>query len=514
MKIKQNRHSGILLHISSLPGPCGIGDLGVEAYAMADLLAKTGFDHWQILPLGPTGFGNSPYASRSTFAGNELFIDVRKLVTWKLLKEDQIFFDEQHASTESKNYIDYEAVISYKIPLLKMAAQQFMSLGPSGIQFKQFQSFCKIEEYWLHDYALFMTLFEEFGDARWFSHWPSQYAKRDEASLFEFSESHEQQIQIWKILQFFFHIQWKEFRTYVNNMGIKIIGDIPIFVASDSVDTWSNKHLFKTDASGNFSAVSGVPPDFFSATGQLWGNPVYDWNVCSSQSYQWWMERLSKILQFVDVIRIDHFRGFEAYWEIPAGSPTAEYGSWIHAPGKDFFQVMQKRLGTVPIIAEDLGVVTPSVEQLRDMYGFPGMKVYQFGFILTEQGKLDGHEEFLPHNYPYQCVAYTGTHDNDTTRGWFEALSPEIQKVVCEYLDCEPEAVVSSMIRTLIASHARNIIIPIQDIFNLDTSARMNKPSTCGSLNWSWRVTEELLLEFPVTRLRNLLFLYGRYPLT
>lgn len=513
MKIKHARHGGVLMHISSLPSPYGIGDLGKEAYAMADLLHETGFDRWQILPIGPTGYGNSPYASRSTFAGNELFIDLRALAVWQLVDEESLSSLERVFSGKSPDATDYDAVIKFKLPILKSAARTFQSLRGTTLLEEEYHAFCRSEDYWLADYALFMTLYETYQDARWFSHWPKHYGRYGSDELSTYRKEHAQEIELWCILQFFFHIQWRNFRTYVNSLGMKLIGDIPIFVAADSVDTWSNLHMFKTDGDGQFSAISGVPPDFFSATGQLWGNPVYDWQVCRKQHYRWWIQRLNRTLQFVDIIRIDHFRGFDAYWEVPAGSATAEKGHWVEAPGKDLFATIRRTMGTIPIIAEDLGVVTPSVEQLRDSNGFPGMKIFQFGFSLDQEGKLDAHQEFLPHNYEASCVAYTGTHDNDTTLGWFDSISPDLQKVVCQYLDCQPKDVVSKMIRALFSSHAENTIVPIQDFYGLGSKARMNLPSTCGSSNWSWRLDPKRMEHFPSSEIKDLLLLFGRYPL-
>lgn len=507
MRTKLARHSGILLHISSLPGPHGIGDLGEEAYRFADFLARAGIDHWQVLPLGPTGYGNSPYAARSAFAGNELFIDLRRLAELGYLAPEEIASPPEFP----EETVDYPKAAGWKLPLLKKAARAFLRSGGSG-EMDSYRTFADSERFWLDDYALFMTLYERYNDARWFSVWPRMYGGRDQFALQTLIGERREHIETWKVLQFFFHRQWSALRRYVNSLGIKLIGDIPIFVAADSVDTWSNIHLFKTDGAGRFSAVSGVPPDFFSQTGQLWGNPVYDWTACARDGYDWWIKRIAGVLQHTDMLRIDHFRGFDAYWEVPFGDPTAEHGKWVRAPGEDFFATVRAVLGNVPIIAEDLGVVTPGVEHLRDSNGFPGMKICQFGFSVDDKGRFDARNEFLPHNYGYDFVAYTGTHDNDTTLGWFRSLPKDLQRQVCRYLGCSPSSVAWGMMRAVIASHARYAVFPMQDLLGLDGSARMNTPSTCGPQNWAWRMTANALEKARVTRFTSLLHLYGRTP--
>lgn len=497
------RHSGLLLHISSLPSRFGIGDFGSSAYQFADLLAQSGIDHWQILPLGPTGYGNSPYASRSTFAGNELFIDVEDLKKRGYLRA-QVLDEAPNFPTER---VDYEKVLTWKLPILKQAAQKFLQRDEHTLEY---QAFCKDQHYWLEDYALFMTLFETYNDGRWYSHWPMQYVQRNAKAVTTFAKNHVNEIKVWKVLQYFFQIQWSALRKYVNKLGIKLIGDLPIFVAADSADTWSNIHLFKADDRGNFSAISGVPPDFFSDTGQLWGNPVYNWQACAQEDYRWWIQRMARSLDYTDIIRVDHFRGFEAYWEVPFGAPTAEDGTWVQAPGQELFTAIKQALPDISIIAEDLGVITPEVKRLRDMHNFPGMKICQFGFSLTTSGSLDAHDDFLPHNYPYRCVAYTGTHDNDTTRGWFDSIPRPLQKEVTHYLHSSKRDIVWAMIRAVSASYAQLVVFPVQDVLELDTASRMNTPSTVGSHNWSWRMQPTHVAHFPLRELKTLLSLYGR----
>lgn len=497
------RTAGILLHITSLPSDYGIGDLGKEAYHMADWIASTGVGLWQVLPLGPTGFGNSPYAPRSTFAGNELLISLEQLVHEGLLANKDL---EQHPRF-TLDHVDFEAVQNWKLPLLKKAANAFLQ---SKHQRKAYEAFCDKQAFWLEEYAAFMVLYETYNDGRWFSHWPMSLAKREHNALLQFRNEHHADIELWKVLQFFFENQWNAFKVYVNAKGLKLIGDVPIFVASDSADTWSNLHLFKTNAEGQFSAVSGVPPDIFSSTGQLWGNPVYDWNVMEKDGYAWWMKRLERLFAMTDILRIDHFRGFDAYYEIPSADTTAEHGTWVPGGGKKFFKAVRTHFGNVPIIAEDLGLMTPSVEELRDSNGFPGMKIFQFGFSKNADGKPNYHDDFLPHNWDEHFVAYTGTHDNNTTLGWFSSLDDQDRQMVLSYLGCREHEVVDSMIRFLMLSHARSAIIPMQDLLHKDGRARFNYPSSCNDRNWSWRVLKEECTTSVAASLAHLVVLSAR----
>ncbi|AEC01671.1 4-alpha-glucanotransferase [Parasphaerochaeta coccoides] len=510
MNTSDIRHCGILMHITSLPGPHGIGDLGKEAYAFADYLVSSGVTLWQILPLGPTGFGNSPYAARSTFAGNELMIDLDWLVEKGFLTEDDIAAPPSFLTSR----VDYDMVGSWKLPLLKKAAHTFLSIvKPSGRtkEIRQaFDSFCSSNASWLDDYAIFMVLYEKYNDARWFSVWDKKYATRDEEALKRLVREHAVDIKVWKILQFFFDEQWLALRKYVNEQGIRFIGDIPIFVSADSSDTWSNLHMFKTDAQGRYTAISGVPPDYFSVTGQLWGNPVYDWNVLRKDGYSWWLQRIKRMFHQTDILRIDHFRGFDSYWEVPYGNKTAEIGTWVKVPGKDFFATVRKEMGELPIIAEDLGFMTDSVQKLRLSNGFPGMKIFQFGFSRTPSGSPNPFDTFLPHNYERECVAYTGTHDNQTTRGWFNSLSDDDKDMVRRYLGCNDHEATWAMMRTVLASHAEYAIFPMQDLLDSDDRARMNIPSTCGPWNWAWRMEDWESSDFISSRFSELVRLYGR----
>ncbi len=503
--MKKLRQAGILFHPTSLPSRHGIGDLGNNAYTFVDFLVSSGTKLWQILPLGPTGYGNSPYSARSTFAGNELLISLDRLLEMGMLSEELI---ETHPDFQEET-VEYDRVYSWKMRLLKKAALEFQTVSTAK-HIQAFREFCSKQSRWLDDYALFMSIYEEYQDARWYSVWASDIGFRDPEAIAQWTEKKAAEILIWKTLQYLFFLQWKELRSYANERGIQLVGDIPIFVASDSVDTWSNLHLFKTDAKGAFSAISGVPPDFFSETGQLWGTPVYDWEVNEKEGFSWWLSRIDAALDLTDIIRIDHFRGFAAYWEVPAGEKTAINGSWVKAPGKELFEAIREHRGAIPIIAEDLGVMTPDVEELRDSNGLPGMKIFQFAFDYLGPGLLDPDNDFLPHNFPYNCVAYTGTHDNNTTMGWYEDLPEEYRDLVRRYLARGDEDISWSMIRMLMSSAAKYVVIPMQDLLNLNASARMNTPATAGDHNWSWRLRSNALSDFVASRFKDIVEIYGR----
>jgi len=503
MDTQDSRMTGVLLHPTCLYTPYGIGDFGPAAYGFVRSLARSGVKLWQILPLGPTGYGNSPYAERSTFAGNELLISPEMLVREGWLSP----FDLDRKPAFPAGKVDYQAVINWKIPLLKRAAKEFLTTD--SVQ-EGFNTFCEENSYWLDDYALFMVLYGQYKDARWNSHWEKQVSHHDPIALAHIAEEHSEEIEVWKALQYFFERQWLSLKHFANDAGVSIIGDVPIFVAGDSADTWSNLGLFQIDGNGSYSRVSGVPPDCFCATGQLWGNPVYDWDKMKKDGYAWWMKRLKRLASRNDYIRIDHFRGFESYWSIPAGNPTAEHGVWVKGPGQEFFDMVKKQFPNLKIIAEDLGFMTPAVDKLRDDNGFPGMRIGIFGFNRAQDGTFDAKDTNLPHNYPYQAVVYPGTHDNEPINGWFSHRSEEDKRLVTDYLDCKQENVPWSLIRCMIASHARYAIFQMQDILNLGDEARMNTPSTCGDQNWSWQLKKEDDIEPSMQKLKKLITLYGR----
>ncbi len=501
MDIKYRRHSGILMHITSLPSPYGIGDLGRGAYSFAEKVKKAGFDLWQILPLGPTGYGNSPYSPRSSFASNELLLSPEKLFEKGYLKKADI---ERIPSFRSDK-VEFDKVINYKLPLLKKAASEFLKRDGNNERYKDF---LEKEKYWLEDYALFMVLYEKYADARW-DLWQEEESTREAEAINHIREEKKDEIEIFKALQFLFDEQWMELKSYVNSLGMRIIGDIPIFVGKDSADAWSRPYLFKRDENGHFSKVSGVPPDNFSPTGQLWGNPVYDWAVHEKDHFSWWKERIKRTMEYVDILRIDHFRGFDAYYEIDASAKDASSGVWMASPGKELFEEMRKELGNLNIIAEDLGLLTESVEELRDSNNFPGMKIAHDGFI-PKNGSLNGLDDFLPHNYTRNFVAYTGTHDNNTTKGWFENLEQAEKEYVMKYLGCSAEDVPYALSRAVMLSNADYAVLPMQDMLSLGEEARMNFPSTCNDKNWSWRLDESLFDDGIISKFRSLNQMSGR----
>ena len=474
------RSSGILLHPTSLPGPDGIGDLGPQAYIWVDFLAESGIKNWQILPLGPTGFGDSPYQSFSAFAGNT------NLISLELLKRNDLIStsDLRDRPSFSEEKVNYNLVKEWKDSIFKVAFTNF-SLTKNSHLADKYERFLEINQKWINDYALYLALKEDHGLIGW-NEWKSEYKCKEESSLDYFSLNNKKEIQYHSFLQFLFHDQWQSLRKYANDRNISIIGDIPIFVAMDSCDTWKYTELFFIDEHFQPIFVAGVPPDYFSNTGQLWGNPLFRWDKHHDTGYSWWIERIRKTLELVDIVRIDHFRGFAGYWEIPAGMQTAEIGQWKIGPGEDFFDSVMGALGYLPIIAEDLGEITPDVISLRDKYSFPGMKILQFAFS-------NGLEDpFLPQNYPINCVAYTGTHDNDTTLGWFKQ-APENEKAFCiNYLNTNEENIQHDMIRAIWSSEAILSIAPLQDFMRLETDARMNYPGTTEG-NWQWRYKPQQL---------------------
>lgn len=496
----KTRGSGILLHPTSLPGPFGIGDLGESAYQFIDFLVSTGQKYWQVMPLGPTGYGDSPYACLSAFAGNPLLISLEKLVEEGYLPLDSLA--EYPKYSEEK--IEYCEVSKTKVEYLKTSFVHFMQ-NASMTDKKRFSNFCdnRYTRTWLDNFALFMALKENFENKAW-DEWPQEYALRTPNAMLESKNELAESILFNKYLQYQFYKQWSLILDYAHLNGIEVIGDIPIFVARDSADVWAYPGLFYLDASGKPTVVSGVPPDYFSETGQLWGNPIYRWDKMKKDNYLWWTERFKVALNTVDIIRLDHFRGFEAYWEVAAGEETAINGKWVKGPFKDFFSTVESSIGNLPFIAEDLGVITPEVEDLRDAFNFPGMKVLQFAF------DTDTKDPFLPHNHINNCVVYTGTHDNQTTVSWFESRTPELQEFALNYMNSNGQEIHWDMIKMAMASVANTVIIPMQDLFGLtDEEGRMNTPGK-ESGNWQWRYVGSDVHEGVPERLQMLTELYDR----
>lgn len=480
-----NRSSGILLHITSLPSRFGIGDLGKSARNFIDFLKKSSQKYWQILPLGPTGFGDSPYQTFSAFAGNPLLIDPIQLIENGLLSNDDI----SESLSFPNDYVDYGVVIKYKDTLFRKAFSNF-NMG------HEIQKFSQKMSYWLDDYALFMAIKQHNSGAPW-NIWLPSIKRHLPAAIEHYKKKLSYDINYYKFLQFIFFKQWKQLKEYANKQGIEIIGDIPIFVALDSADAWSKYHIFQLDQEHNPIAVAGVPPDFFSETGQLWGNPLYNWDNLKEMQYRWWIERFKINHQLYDIIRIDHFRGFSGYWSVPIKEKTAKNGKWESAPGIDFFESINNQMGDLPIIAEDLGIITNDVVELRDKFNFPGMKILQFAF-----GSGDDNA-FLPHNYPENCVVYTGTHDNATTEGWFKSAAKNEINHLLSYLEKEDSPISWQLIQLAWKSKAALAIAPLQDLLGLDDKARMNTPSIAGG-NWQWRFTNNDLNYDLAKRLRNL----------
>ncbi|RJP23799.1 MAG: 4-alpha-glucanotransferase [Candidatus Omnitrophota bacterium] len=505
--MKFQRSSGVLLHPTSFPGRFGIGDFGAGAYQFIDFLAAAEQSLWQVLPLGPTGYGDSPYQCFSAFAGNPLLIDLEELARDGFLSSD----DLQEAPPFEKDKVDYGKVIPAKYFLLKKAFMNFRNhaLPP---QKEEFEKYSWESGWWLHDFAVFMALKNAHDGAVW-SEWETETVQRHQDALAGWTQKLSLEIESQKYWQFVFFKQWRALKQYCNDKGIQIIGDIPIYVAHDSVDTWSNQDLFKFGEMGRPTVVAGVPPDYFSKTGQLWGNPIYRWDAIAQRDFQWWIARFHEIFRLVDIVRIDHFRGFEAFWEVPAREKTAINGRWVQGPGAALFETLERALGELPIIAENLGLITPEVEELRKRFEFPGMAILQFAF------GSDAENPYLPHNYEQNLVAYTGTHDNDTTVGWWNNCgegstqsTAQIKKErehVKRYLATDGQEIHWDLIRLLLASTADTAIIPLQDVLGLGTEARMNLPGRPGG-NWQWRYSPEMLTDEAGERLKNLSQIYGR----
>lgn len=497
--MKFSRSSGMLLHPTSLPSRWGIGDFGASAYTFVDFLVATGQQLWQVMPLGPTGYGDSPYQSFSAFAGNPLLISIDQLHADGLLTDADLANTPHFPDT----HVDYGNVIPFKINLLRRAFERFNANASSDLR-QAITAFRAHNYLWLDDYALFAALKDAHNGAVWHE-WEPAIAQRDPDAIVEWMSKLSDQIQFRAFVQMQFFNQWENLKRYANERGIQIIGDIPIFVAYDSADVWSNPHIFSLDEDGLPTVVAGVPPDYFSTTGQLWGNPLYRWDVLEEREFSWWVERFRAMLTMFDIVRLDHFRGFAAYWEVPASEETAINGRWVVGPGAALFKQVQQELGDLPIIAEDLGLITADVEELRDKLGFPGMKVLQFAFG-------EGAEQpYLPHNYERNCVVYSGTHDNDTTLGWWQhGASDTEQHNVQVYVGRDGSDISWDFIRLALASVADMAVIPLQDVFNMGNEARMNIPGQAGG-NWGWRYTADLLdNQHAVDRLKTMTELYGR----
>ena len=499
------RRSGIILHPTSLPGRFGIGDLGDEAYTFVDFLVESGQTYWQVLPLSPTGYGDSPYQGLSAFAGNPMLISPQKLVDVGHLAE----IDLEDVPVFPEGRVDFGPTIEYKTKLLKRAFTNFQKHASPQDQ-QNFTQFCEEQAFWLDDFALYMAVKESYDLQPW-SQWDGEVMKRDPGVLDNLRASLSEEIENQKYLQWQFFEQWLAIKQYANRLGIQIIGDIPIFVSMDSADVWANPHLFLFDDELQPVAVSGVPPDHFSETGQLWGHPLYRWDVMAEDGYAWWISRFRTALSQVDVIRIDHFRGFYNYWEVPAGEQDAIKGHWLLGPGANFLRIVTDVLGDVPIIAEDLGDFNEEsragVDALLEEFDYPGMKLLQFSF------SSDSYDLFLPHNFTKDWVVYTGTHDNDTIKGWFLESSSEYEREhSLKYIGVDGTDIVWDMIRLAWSAVANTAITPAQDLLGLDQTARMNTPSTLGAPNWCWRLKTGALTPDIATRLRGLTELYGRLP--
>jgi 4-alpha-glucanotransferase len=494
----QARRSGVLLHPTSLPGRYGIGDLGDEAYRFVDFLHSAKQSLWQVLPLGPTGYADSPYASFSSHAGNPLLVDLTRLVEAGDLSATALG-DAPHFPSD---HVDYGSVIDWKTGMLRQAARRFRSVADRA-QRAAFERFCDEKAHWLEDYALFMALKEAHDGAMW-NTWEPPLVQRDPQALAARRAALDEAIHFHKYAQYRFFEQWRALRSYANEQGILLVGDIPIFVAPDSADAWANPEIFYMDQQGHLTVVAGVPPDYFSETGQRWGNPLYRWDVIAADGFRWWIQRLRSVLELVDILRIDHFRGLETYWEIPADEPTAVHGRWVPGPSDAFFDALKVEFGPeLPIIAEDLGIITDAVRALRKRVGLPGMKVLHFAFSGGPE------HEYLPHNYEQDYVVYLGTHDNDTTIGWYNSRDEREQSFVLRYLGRDGRDIVWSLMQLAFMSVASMAVVTAQDLLRLGSEARMNTPGTTGA-NWQWRYAPGALTDDIARWLGELTATYGR----
>jgi len=495
--MKYKRTSGIILHPTSLPGPDGIGDLGPEAFHWVDFLSEAGCRLWQVLPLGPTGYGDSPYQCFSAFAGNPYLVSPALLLEKGLLARTDLA-DRPEFPVEK---VDFGSVITWKLTLLDRAFEKFLKSTRKTLN-SEFETFQETQKQWLDDFALFMAIKESLGGGSW-EHWPAELRSRSPEALQAFKVKNQHAIQKHMFRQYLFFQQWDALHQYARHKGIQVIGDVPIFVSYDSADAWSHPELFFINKKGRPTVVAGVPPDYFSPTGQLWGNPLYRWSVHKKTGFAWWIQRMKSAFQLFDIIRLDHFRGFAGYWEVPYGKPTAEVGRWAPGPGAALFKAIHKELGELPIIAEDLGVITPDVVALRTEFSFPGMKIFQFAF------STDPTDPFLPHNYPVNCVAYTGTHDNDTAIGWYNS-APEVERdLFRRYLGRSGDDISWDMIRAVWSSVAVMSLAPMQDVLSLGNEARMNFPSRASG-NWFWRMLPGTLTPELKKRIKEMNYLYLR----
>lgn len=491
------RQQGILMPVSSIPASYGIGTFGKGSYQFVDFLHKAGQSLWQILPLGPTGYGDSPYQSFSTFAGNPYFIDLELLIEAGYLTVEEC--DDCDFGSNSE-YIDYEKIYKARFGILRKAYERgFKTVKRAA----EYVAFTEENAHWLDDYALYMAVKDSFGGVC-FMEWDEDIRLRKKSALSKYKKQLAGEIDFYKFQQYLFWEQWRALKAYANEKGVEIVGDIPIYVAFDSADTWANPKLFQMDENGYPTGVAGCPPDYFSKTGQLWGNPLYDWDYHKSTEYEWWMQRFAHCFKLYDVVRIDHFRGFDEYWWVPYGDATAEGGHWVKGPGYDLFKTMRKKLGKKRVIAEDLGFMTDSVRRLVKRTGFPNMKILQFAFEST------GESEYLPHRYDSNCVVYTGTHDNDTMAGFLQKMPDKDIRFMKKYLNCKQDKkLCREVIRAGVASVADIVIIPMQDWLELDNAARINEPSTLGE-NWKWRMKPDALTEKLAKRMYKMTKLYGR----
>ena len=492
------RRSGILLPVSSIPSEYGIGTFGKKAYEFVDFLKASGQKLWQILPLGQTGYGDSPYQSFSTFAGNPYFIDLVTLMEEGLLTKAEC--DAYNFGTNVE-YVDYEKVYLSRYKVLRKAYERALEKGLE--KEKAYQEFVSKNEYWLQDYALYMAVKDSFGSVCWIE-WDEDIRLRKPKAIKEYTEKLSDEIDFYKFQQYMFAKQWKALKEYANKQGVLIIGDIPIYVAFDSADTWASPELFQLDEENLPIGVAGCPPDVFSETGQLWGNPLYAWDYHEKTDFEWWMKRIAYCYELYDIVRIDHFRGFDEYWFVPYGDETAVNGHWTKGPGYKLFETMKRRLGDKAVIAEDLGFLTDSVIELVEKTGYPGMKILEFAF------GTDASNEYLPHNYKPNCIVYTGTHDNETIMGWYDSVGEQDRTYADEYLGIKAgDEVNMKFIAAALSSVAETVVIPMQDYLGLGNEARINTPSTLGG-NWEWRMKDGVLTKELAATIHKMTKNYGR----